>query len=235
MTTHLPVKKVTGPGKKNSLKIWVRTNNAPPSENGLKNIDFSKVAQNRSKTGYRGIFCQNFRFWGQRNSKSSFWWSKYPQIMRCYILKNWISSYFLGVFAPQRPKKVIFRKKVKLTQNHFLGLFFPEIYDFEVKNTKKHRFGGLNDLRFGWYKPLTTSKIFIFEQKKILIFQFFSGFIFSQQFYRIFWPRVQFWGLSSLKSQFFSRMTTQLPLQARRACVIKSFLISPAPGVVIYI
>ena len=82
---------------------------------------------------------QNRRFDGRNH----------PQIMRCYILKNWIFSYFLGVFAPQRPKKVIFRKKVKLTQNHFLGLFSPEIYDFEVKNTKKHRFGGQNDPRFG--------------------------------------------------------------------------------------
>ena len=93
-------------------------------------------------------------------------------------MKNSIFSRFLGVFAPQGPKKVIFWKKVKLTQNHFFGVFFPKVYDFEDKKTKKHRFEGLNDLRLGWYEKLTTSKIFIFEQKKISIFQFFLDFFF---------------------------------------------------------
>ena len=87
------------------------------------------------------------------------------------------------MFSPPGAKKVIFPKKVKLPQNHFLRLLFPEIYDFKVKTTKIHRFGGLNDARLGRYEKLPTSKIFIFEQKKIFIFSFFFGFFFIYFFF----------------------------------------------------
>ena len=143
---------------------------------------------------------------------------------------------FFGCFPPQGRKKVIFWKKVKLNQNHVLRVFFPRIFDFGVRKTKQHRFGGLNDLPLGWYEKLTTSKIFIFEQKKIRFFRVFWVFsppgakksdflkkvkLTPNHFLGVFFPKIydfkarktkkhRFGGLNDLRLRWYEKLATSI-------------------------
>ena len=109
-------KKVTGPKKKIVPKILSKDKNAPPpSEKGLKNIDFSKIVQNCPKTVYRGVFCRNFRFCGLKNSKSSFWWSKSPSNDKVLFFEKFDFVTFFGCFRPVAAKKSDFSKKDQTT------------------------------------------------------------------------------------------------------------------------
>ena len=85
--------KVTGPKKFSVPKnLSIYKKRTPPADFGSKNIDFSKVVQNRPKSVSRGIYRIQLKPTGY------------------YFSKNSIFSRFQGVFTPPGAKKSDFSK-----------------------------------------------------------------------------------------------------------------------------
>ena len=86
------------------------------------------------------------------------------------------------------PKKSIFRKSPKITENDPVGIFFVKFYIFQVGKTIKQHFATLTGLRTGELKNSTPLKILDFWPKKkifFVFFRFFFDFFFCVIFFHI--------------------------------------------------
>ena len=107
--------------------------------------------------------------------------------MYSVFFKNFDFFHIFNVISTIKiPKKSIFRKSPKITENDAVGIFFVKFYIFQVRKTLKQHFAALNALWTGELKNSTPLKILDFWPKKKFFsyfsdfFDFFFFFLFSR-------------------------------------------------------